>query len=85
MSSFVINCFNFSLKPVCYFDSGVKMTLQELSSEEILKAARISNSELITLIGPTAITKKLKEEIEKNTDFSLKVTVVLQDRLDGGE
>jgi hypothetical protein len=81
MNSFIVNCFNFSLRPVCYLDNGIKITLSELSSKEILKAAEISDVASITLIGPTLMTKKLKQEIEEASDFSLKVSVILQERI----
>lgn len=77
MNSFVINCFNFSLKPVCFFQDGTKITLPELNAEEILMVAKSSNSDSITLVGPTVITKKIKEDIEKSTDFNLKIKIIL--------
>lgn len=71
MSSFVINCFNFTLKPICYMDNGMKIELDCLSAKKIAEAVVATGVDSVTLIGPIALVERLKRDILEEVNVNI--------------
>lgn len=65
MSSFVLNCFNFTLKAVCHMDNGMKVEIDKLTPKHIADAIQKTGVDSVTLIGPKAVVEKIKEDVLK--------------------
>lgn len=71
MSSFVVNCFNFTLKATCHLDNGMKVEIDRLSPKHIAEAIQKTGVDSITLIGPQSVIEKMKEEILKLVNIDI--------------
>lgn len=68
MKTMVINCFNFTLGTTAIIDGREKVKVDN-SSQSIYSTARNHSVEKIVLIGPHAITQKIKEDLIHKYSF----------------
>lgn len=68
MKTMVINCFNFTLGTTAIIDGREKVKV-ESNSQSIYSTARNHDIEKIVLIGPHAVTQKIKEDLTTKYSF----------------
>lgn len=74
MKTMVINCFNFTLGTTAIIDGRERVRIDN-NSQSIFSTARNHGVEKIVLIGPHAITQKIKEDLIHKYSF-LQVKII---------
>lgn len=63
MKTLTINCFNFTLGTVGVIDGKEKVKIESINAEAIYSTARNHKVDKIVLIGPHAMTQKIREDL----------------------
>jgi hypothetical protein len=68
IKTFTINCFNFTMGATGVINDGTTVTIPRADALHIFKAAKDYQIDRVNLIGPSAITQKIIQELI--TDYS---------------
>ena len=69
MRTLAINCFNFTLGATAIIDGKEKVRVEQINAQGIYTTARNHAVEKIVLIGPHAITQKIREDLVTQYSF----------------
>lgn len=63
MKTLTINCFNFTLGTIGIINDKEKVKIESITAESIYTTARNYDVQKVVLIGPHAITQKIREDL----------------------